>query len=154
MGNQMQRRKFLKEFFGLCSFGALAIFSIKKGAELKNITSVIDLFSAPHANATTLKKQTITCPNCGTKYSDNSIQSTNTFGGMDSEFRIYATGLQPIPFFIHTCPNCGCPDKQSIWPLGGKYNDIDEFNALTKIQINNLINCNRSAPHLWLRENF
>ncbi|MHB9074090.1 MAG: DUF2225 domain-containing protein [Desulfobaccales bacterium] len=112
------RRIFLKTLLGSLSFGALSILSFKKDAGFKIANFISDVFSIRSADATTLSKRTFVCAYCGNIFSDNIPESTNTFGGKDSEFRVYAMGEQPIPFFIHTCPKCGSPDQTSIWKLG------------------------------------
>src|SRR4030042_4502621 len=66
-------------------------------------------------HATSLVKKTFMCLNCGHEYQDNAAASTNTYGGQDSEFRLYAVGTQPVAYFIHTCPNCGFPHESSLF---------------------------------------
>jgi uncharacterized protein (DUF2225 family) len=112
------RRTFLIDLLGLLSFGVVSIINFKKDEGFRIANFISDAFSIRSADATTLNKGTFICAYCGKIFSDNKIESTNAFGGKDSEFRIYAIGGQPIPFFIHTCPNCGSPDEKSIWQLG------------------------------------
>jgi uncharacterized protein (DUF2225 family) len=46
------------------------------------------------------------CPICDCTFSDNIIISTNTFGGVETDFRAHASGMDPLPFYIHQCPKC------------------------------------------------
>ncbi|MFX1255877.1 MAG: DUF2225 domain-containing protein [Promethearchaeota archaeon] len=46
------------------------------------------------------------CPICDCTFSSNAIISTNTFGGVETDFRAYASGMDPLPFYIHQCPKC------------------------------------------------
>jgi hypothetical protein len=68
----------------------------------------------PPVLGTTIWPSRFTCPNCGRVYQDYVIMSTNTCGGWDSEFRAYALGFDPLGRLVHTCPKCGCPDRDSL----------------------------------------
>jgi hypothetical protein len=68
----------------------------------------------PPVLGTTIWPGQFTCPNCGRVYQDYDLMSTNTFGGWDSEFRAYALGFDPLGLLVHTCPKCGCPDRDSL----------------------------------------
>jgi uncharacterized protein (DUF2225 family) len=76
--------------------------------------SILVLGLAPPGLATTIWPSAFTCPNCGEVYKAQVIMSTNTFGGWDSEFRAYAVGSDPLGLLVHTCPACGCPDRESL----------------------------------------
>jgi hypothetical protein len=78
------------------------------------LTLVLLLVLAQPGLGTTIWPTTFTCPNCGKVYEDLIIMSTNTFGGWDSEFRAYAAGFDPLGLLVHTCPECGCPDRESL----------------------------------------
>ena len=54
---------------------------------------------------TTLITVRLTCPVCGTVFSSQAIGSTNRVG-QDTDFRPHAAGLDPIPHYIHVCPQC------------------------------------------------
>ena len=54
---------------------------------------------------TTLITVRLTCPVCGTTFSSQAIGSTNRIG-QDTDFRPHAAGLDPIPHYIHVCPQC------------------------------------------------
>jgi hypothetical protein len=77
-------------------------------------TVIFCLTLAPPVLGTTIWPSQFTCPNCGRVYKDYAIMSTNNFGGWDSEFRAYALGFDPLGMLVHTCPKCGCPDRDSL----------------------------------------
>ena len=77
-------------------------------------TVVFFLILTPSSQGTTIWPSKFACPNCERVYKDYAIMSTNTFGGWDSEFRAYALGFDPLGMLIHTCPKCGCPDRESL----------------------------------------
>ncbi|MBC7288603.1 MAG: DUF2225 domain-containing protein [Armatimonadetes bacterium] len=54
---------------------------------------------------TTLITVRLICPVCGTAFSSQAIASTNRVG-QDTDFRPHTMGLDPLPHFIHVCPNC------------------------------------------------
>jgi len=60
---------------------------------------------------TTLFKESFRCAFCNKLFEDYILGSTNTLGGMDTELRTYALGIQPIAYFIHCCPFCGFTDS-------------------------------------------
>jgi len=59
--------------------------------------------------ATTLQPADFTCGLCGQKFSDQMVGSFSTGGG-DSEFRPRYLGMNPLPHFVHTCPQCHFTD--------------------------------------------
>jgi len=61
------------------------------------------------ALATTLMDKEFTCALCGKTFTDKVLGSTNVVE-RDAEFRPYARGLEPLPYFIHACPHCGFTD--------------------------------------------
>ncbi len=58
------------------------------------------------AIATTLDREEVPCPVCGTKVMVYSIGSTNNMGGQDSDFMTRALGHQPLLRVPAACPNC------------------------------------------------
>lgn len=56
---------------------------------------------------TTLQTHTFTCPLCGEAFESNVVASTNSFGKLHSDMYREADGMQPICYFVHTCPACG-----------------------------------------------
>nr|WP_179342293.1 DUF2225 domain-containing protein [Streptomyces sp. alain-838] len=56
---------------------------------------------------TTIYPHDFDCPNCGTRFQSYVTHSTNTFGGVTSDFRPLAGGSQPDRGLIHTCDSCG-----------------------------------------------
>ena len=54
---------------------------------------------------TTLITIRLTCPVCGTTFSSQAIGSTNQVG-QDTDFRPHTAGLDPLPHYVHVCPNC------------------------------------------------
>lgn len=57
------------------------------------------------ALATTMQPADYTCALCGQKFADKMIGSYST-GGADSEFRPRYLGMNPIAYFVHSCPHC------------------------------------------------
>jgi uncharacterized protein (DUF2225 family) len=55
---------------------------------------------------TSIVERDFVCPVCGENFRDPVVLSTNTFGGTESDFRPRAAGVDPLPFWIHTCPEC------------------------------------------------
>ncbi|NLH45759.1 MAG: DUF2225 domain-containing protein [Acholeplasmataceae bacterium] len=47
------------------------------------------------------------CALCGALNECYVLTSTNNFGGIDTEFRSYAVGMDPIAFSLQTCKTCG-----------------------------------------------
>ena len=88
----------------------------------------------PPVLGTTIWPSRFTCPNCGRVYQDCVIMSTNTFGGWDSEFRSYALGFDPLGMLVHTCPKCGCPDRDSLG-----LDDHDRLSRREKARIRSLL---------------
>ena len=89
-------------------------------------------------HATSLVKKTFMCLNCGHEYQDNAAASTNTYGGQDSEFRLYAVGTQPVAYFIHTCPNCGFPHESSLFRPATAQKEI-KIDDKEKLKISNCL---------------
>ena len=58
------------------------------------------------AAATRLGESDFTCGFCGQNFKDKIIWSTNVMD-RDSEFRPYAMGFDPLPYYVHACPHCG-----------------------------------------------
>jgi len=73
------------------------------------------------------------CALCGTEFESDVITSTNTFGGKDSEFRVYAFGLQPLRFILAMCPKCGYTSYSHKEHL--TFNEMQAIEALLKSEI-------------------
>jgi uncharacterized protein (DUF2225 family) len=58
-------------------------------------------------NMTEMEPIELTCPNCSTEFNSETLMSTNSFGGIQTDFRKLANGYQPRQFLIHRCPSCG-----------------------------------------------
>lgn len=56
---------------------------------------------------TTLQQVELQCPICETRFSSQTVVSTNSFGGKRTDFHERAAGTQPLPYLIHTCNRCG-----------------------------------------------
>jgi uncharacterized protein len=56
---------------------------------------------------TTLRNFELTCPTCFNAFSSDAVRSTNALGGKATDIHERAAGTQPLPYSIHTCPNCG-----------------------------------------------
>jgi len=56
---------------------------------------------------TTIGTTEITCSCCGVAYESSMVESSDTGGPMTTDLFDMATGEQPLPHLIHTCPNCG-----------------------------------------------
>ena len=61
----------------------------------------------PHANMTTLHLIELTCPVCENLFRSQTVVATNAFGGKRTDFHERAAGMQPLPYFVHMCANCG-----------------------------------------------
>ncbi len=71
---------------------------------------VVLLAAGPEvARATEVSLSEFACGFCGQKFKDKIIWSTNIME-QDTEFRPYAMGLDPLPYYVHTCPYCGYTD--------------------------------------------
>lgn len=68
------------------------------------------------AKATKLSVADFTCAFCGQKFTDQRIWSTNVMD-RDSEFRPLAMGLDPLPYYVHSCPHCGYANTSDQDPL-------------------------------------
>ncbi|MFX1533358.1 MAG: DUF2225 domain-containing protein [Promethearchaeota archaeon] len=55
---------------------------------------------------TTLASSSFTCPICNHTFTDTVIMSTNNFGGVETDFRNHAVGFDPLPHYVHQCPEC------------------------------------------------
>jgi hypothetical protein len=56
---------------------------------------------------TTLETLKFNCPLCGNIFESQIVASTNSFGRLHSDLYKEAEGMQPVCFFVHTCPRCG-----------------------------------------------
>lgn len=56
---------------------------------------------------TTLHLIELTCPVCESEFRSQTVVATNGFGGKRTDFHERATGMQPLPYFVHLCTNCG-----------------------------------------------
>jgi len=53
-----------------------------------------------------IKYHKILCPLCHTTFETRIIESVITFKGRETDFRIHAQGIDPLPHFAIICPNC------------------------------------------------
>jgi len=58
------------------------------------------------ALATTFDDKPFTCPLDGHAFTGRVVVSTNTFGGIDSDFCPWARGASPLTFGVQVCPEC------------------------------------------------
>ena len=56
---------------------------------------------------TTLHLIELTCPVCENDFRSQTVVATNAFGGKRTDFHERAAGMQPLPYFVHMCANCG-----------------------------------------------
>ena len=56
---------------------------------------------------TTMLAKECVCTLCGAMNQCYVLSSTNNFGGMDTEFRSYAVGTDPLSVYVETCSMCG-----------------------------------------------
>ena len=56
---------------------------------------------------TTLHLIELTCPICENTFRSQTVIATNAFGGKRTDFHERAAGMQPLPYFVHMCANCG-----------------------------------------------
>jgi hypothetical protein len=81
------------------------------------------------AGATTLGQRDFTCAFCGQKFADKIIRSANVMG-RDAEFRPLTMGLDPLPYYVHTCPHCGYTSSSEAVELSeAERRDIGKFLA-------------------------
>ncbi len=75
-------------------------------------------FFQDFALATNFTTQQAACPLCGNKVKVNTLISTNSFGGHDTDLLPYASGNQPLlilPAFCDKCYYCGyCADFATV----------------------------------------
>jgi uncharacterized protein len=56
---------------------------------------------------TTLHLIELTCPVCEQLFRSQTVVATNALGGKRTDFHECATGMQPLPYFVHLCTRCG-----------------------------------------------
>ena len=56
---------------------------------------------------TTLNLIELTCPVCARAFRSQTVVATNGHGGKRTDFHERANGMQPLPFFVHLCTECG-----------------------------------------------
>lgn len=56
---------------------------------------------------TTLELIDLTCPVCTTEFRSQSVVATEGCGGKRTDFHEHVMGMQPLPFFMHMCTQCG-----------------------------------------------
>jgi hypothetical protein len=56
---------------------------------------------------TTLHLIALTCPICAEDFHSQSVIATDGFGGKRTDFHERASGMQPLPYFVHLCTHCG-----------------------------------------------
>ena len=56
---------------------------------------------------TTLCTVELTCPVCDKVFASQAVVTTDSLGGKRTDFHQRATGMQPLPYLIHTCCRCG-----------------------------------------------
>lgn len=56
---------------------------------------------------TTLDLIDLTCPVCARAFRSQTVVATNGHGGKRTDFHERATGMQPLPYFVHLCIQCG-----------------------------------------------
>ena len=56
---------------------------------------------------TTMLEKDCVCALCGAMNQCFVLSSSNNFGGMDTEFRSYAVGTDPLSVYVETCSTCG-----------------------------------------------
>lgn len=56
---------------------------------------------------TTLHLIELSCPVCSRVFRSQTVVSTNGYGGKRTDFHERAAGMQPLPYFVHLCTQCG-----------------------------------------------
>jgi len=56
---------------------------------------------------TTFGTWSFACPNCATNFESKVLKSTNSGGGVSTDFRQLSYDVGLLGALIHTCPNCG-----------------------------------------------
>ncbi len=57
-----------------------------------------------------LIEENFTCMLCGKGFADSVLERTDNLKQQDTDFRIYAEGMQPLSYLVHACPFCGFAD--------------------------------------------
>lgn len=56
---------------------------------------------------TLLQPHAFACPLCGAAFESQVVAQTDSFGRQHSDLYKEAEGVQPVCYFVHTCPECG-----------------------------------------------
>jgi uncharacterized protein (DUF2225 family) len=72
---------------------------------------------------TTLRNEDFSCPACGNTFNDGVVMSMGS-SGMDTDFRPHYWGVDPLRFFVHTCPECHYSGYQDDFQEGVRLNPI------------------------------
>jgi uncharacterized protein (DUF2225 family) len=56
---------------------------------------------------TTLHLIELTCPVCAREFRSQTVVATNGFDAKRTDFHERASGMQPLPYFVHLCSQCG-----------------------------------------------
>lgn len=67
---------------------------------------LIDITTS-HSAMTTLHLIELTCPICAHGFCSQTVVATNGLGGKRTDFHERAAGMQPLPYFVHLCVECG-----------------------------------------------
>ncbi len=95
------------------------------------------LESAKVSSMTTLMPIRLNCPLCGSSFASQAVMSTNTFGRLHSDLYREASGVQPVCYFVHTCPGCGYTGYEGDFErqeLGAAFRQKVELNITPEVR--------------------
>ena len=70
------------------------------------LTIILILALVGPSMATSIVWDTVRCPVCDTSFQIRRVASTNSFGGMDTDLFVRASGFDAILYYPRTCPRC------------------------------------------------
>lgn len=82
---------------------------------------------------TTLQQLNLQCPVCESEFRSQQVISTNSFGGKRTDFHERAAGVQPLPFMVHMCRNCGFTGSERDFTEGVELSPLVKEQVWTEL---------------------